>query len=76
MPIFFSGTKHSGDSHGATSTNIFSVKVYLILYCVKYFITSFSFNPFMLGGKEKVIHTKKNLYLNAQRLAAGLFKYV
>ena len=30
----------------------------------------------MVGGNKKVTHTKRNLQLNAQRSAAGLFKYV
>ena len=33
-------------------------------------------NPLVPGGNKKVIHTQTNLQLNAQRLAAGLFKYV
>ena len=33
-------------------------------------------NPLMPGGNKKVTHTSTNLQLNAQRSAAGLFKYV
>ena len=34
------------------------------------------FNPLMPGGSKKVTHTQTNLQLNAERSAAGLFKYV
>ena len=33
-------------------------------------------NPLMPGGNKKVTHTETNLQLNAERSAAGLFKYV
>ena len=38
--------------------------------------TGLSINPLMPGGNKKVTHTETNLQLNAQRSAAGLFKYV
>ena len=33
-------------------------------------------NPLIPGGNKKVTHTSTNLQLNAERSAAGLFKYV